>query len=279
MAGGVGMLEAHALSGSADSGRKIRSFDEIAVLYRTHHQARILERCLKQEGIPYVVAGRESFLAEDAVRGTIGFLRYLRDPEDLHGAGECLKYLWELETDPMSATVLEQARQEFEPLYARTRPEKLLEQWMCRMELEENGAMKKLKSTSLFYKTADEFLDALQLGVESDLRRCGKKKYTSDAVTLMTLHGSKGLEFPTVLIFGVKKGLIPFESTRHTADQQEERRLFYVGLTRAKEELILTSSGEESEFLKEIQEDVLTREKLEPKRKTEKYQQMSLFDA
>ena len=278
MAGGVGMLEAQALSGSKDSGRKIRSFDEIAVLYRTHQQARILEKCLKQEGIPYVVAGRDPFLMEDAVRGTVGFFRYLSDPADLHAAGECLKYLWNLDEDPLSAAVLENARQEFAPLVTHTKPEKLLELWMERMELHENEAMEKLKGMALFYKTMDEFLDALQLGVESDLRRCGKKKYTSDAVTLMTLHGSKGLEFPAVLIFGVEKGQIPFESARHKADPQEERRLFYVGLTRAKEELILTSSGEGSEFLREIPEDVLTREKLEQKRKTETFHQMSLFE-
>lgn len=278
MAGGVGMLEAHALSGSADSGRKIRSFDEIGVLYRTHHQARILEKCLKQEGIPYVVAGRDSFLIEDAVRGTIGFLRYLRNQEDVHAGRECLQYLWGLDENPVASGVLENARQEFAPIYAGVKPEKLLEMWISRMGLEANGAMEKLKGMSLFYKTTDDFLDALELGVESDLRRCGKKKYTSDAVTLMTLHGSKGLEFPAVLIFGTEKGLIPFESAIHKGDICEERRLFYVGLTRAQEELILTASGEESEFLQEIQENILTREKLENKRKTEEFHQMSLFD-
>ena len=278
MAGGVGMLEAHALSGSADSGRKIRSFDEIGVLYRTHHQARILEKCLKQEGIPYVVAGRDSFLMEDTVRGTIGFLRYLRNQEDVHAGSECLQYLWGLDENPVASGVLENARQEFAPIYASVKPEKLLEMWISRMGLEANGAMEKLKGMSLFYKTTDDFLDALELGVESDLRRCGKKKYTSDAVTLMTLHGSKGLEFPAVLIFGTEKGLIPFESATHKGDICEERRLFYVGLTRAREELILTASGEESEFLQEIQENILTREKLENKRKTEEFHQMSLFD-
>lgn len=272
------MLEAHALSGSADSGRKIRSFDEIGVLYRTHHQARILEKCLRQEGIPYVVAGRDSFLIEDAVRGTIGFLRYLRNQEDVHAGRECLQYLWGLDENPVASGVLENDRQEFAPIYAGVKPEKLLEMWISRMGLEANGAMEKLKGMSLFYKTTDDFLDALELGVESDLRRCGKKKYTSDAVTLMTLHGSKGLEFPAVLIFGTEKGLIPFESATHKGDICEERRLFYVGLTRAREELILTASGEESEFLQEIQENILTREKLENKRKTEEFHQMSLFD-
>ena len=46
-------------------------FSDIAVLYRTHRQAQLLEKCLRQEGIPYVVAGREDFLLEKNVRGTL----------------------------------------------------------------------------------------------------------------------------------------------------------------------------------------------------------------
>ena len=59
---------------------------------------------------------------------------------------------------------------------------------------------------------------------------------------------------------GPEKGQIPFESSRHQADPEEERRLFYVGLTRAKEELILTASGEVSPFLEELPEGLLERE-------------------
>lgn len=65
----------------------------------------------------------------------------------------------------------------------------------------------------------------------------------------MTLHASKGLEFPAVLLAGLKAGSLPLETKGRPADLEEERRLFYVGMTRAKEELILTTAGEPSLFL------------------------------
>ena len=59
-------------------------------------------------------------------------------------------------------------------------------------------------------------------------------------VTLMTLHASKGLEFPVVFITGCEENLIPYKRENKPFDLEEERRLFYVGMTRAKEKLILT---------------------------------------
>ncbi len=89
----------------------------------------------------------------------------------------------------------------------------------------------------------------------------------------MTLHAAKGLEFDTVFLTGVEEGLIPHSQSLRAAegDIEEERRLFYVGMTRAQNRLILTRaltrtlygqtrSHPESVFLSEIPEDVLTRE-------------------
>ena len=55
----------------------MRGFSDIAILYRTHRQAALLEKCLRQEGIPYVVAGREDFLQEREVRATLYFFRHV----------------------------------------------------------------------------------------------------------------------------------------------------------------------------------------------------------
>ncbi|MCQ4838252.1 hypothetical protein NE556_24320, partial [[Clostridium] symbiosum] len=76
------------------------------------------------------------------------------------------------------------------------------------------------------YKLVDPYYHYL-----GDLIRPGKKQYRSDAVTLMTMHASKGLEFPVVILCGVRKGLIPLESKGQSGekDKEEERRLFYVG--------------------------------------------------
>ena len=166
----------------------------------------------------------------------------------------------------------------YRPFMKKKKPQKILDEWMKDLNLEKNKGIGKLYRTAVFYQTMPEFTEALDLGVESDLKRCGEKRYTSGAVTLMTLHGSKGLEFPVVMIYGARKGMIPFESEKYSSDEEEERRLFYVGLTRAKEELILTTSKEESSFLKEIPAEASSREKARSHKNMGNGRQMSLFD-
>lgn len=303
MAGGMGMIEAHQTAWEYPE-KKVRSFDEIAVLCRTHHQAELVEKCLRTESIPYVIAGREDYLSEESVQNSICFFRLIEQTEksenlrellyeeaentqqreiadmcgDISGMEICAKYFWKLEWSDMAGEVVRNTLSRYLPFYKKKKPQKFLEQWMEEMELADDPAMQKLLQASVFYKTMTEFLYALELGVESDLKRCGSKKYTSGAVTVMTLHGSKGLEFPVVFIYGVEKGSIPLENEKHPSDKEEERRLFYVGMTRAKEELILTISGEESEFTGAIPADVSVHENEEKKKKEQEWQQMSLFD-
>ena len=74
LVGGIGMLEAHENAWERGE-RRVRGFDEIAVLCRTHHQAELVEKCLKKESIPYIVAGREDFL-----KGEYGAGQYLLLP-------------------------------------------------------------------------------------------------------------------------------------------------------------------------------------------------------
>lgn len=279
MAGGVGMLEAQQAAWT-DGGRKIRGFGDIAVLYRTHHQARLLEKCLRKEGIPYIVAGREGFLQEEAVQGSICFFRFLRDKEDLPAMKESGKLLWKLDWNPVTEELVRNTADRFRPSYNRAKPREFVEEWMKEMGLSEDPAMGQFAGMAVFYGAMDEFLEALELGVESDLKRCGGREYTSEAVTLMTLHGSKGLEFPVTFICGVEQGRIPLESPGRPADKEEERRLLYVGMTRAKEELVVTFSGEASEFLEDLRENDKDTEweKAEGRKKEAAFHQMSLFD-
>lgn len=276
LVGGIDMLDAQDRDMSAGPG-PVKSFSDIAVLYRTHRQAELIEKCFRQEGIPYVVAGRDDFLMEPAVRGTVAFFRCLKNEKDELSARLALKLNWNLSKDCISDSVLQAMLEKYRGIIKKSKPERLMELWMEDNRLDDRPEMNKLKNMAAFYKNMDEFLHNLTFGQESDLKRCGQKTYTAGAVTLMTLHGSKGLEFPAVILCGVRKGLIPLERENMEADVEEERRLFYVGMTRAKEELVLVASGEPSVFSAEIPDACLTRE-MAKKKKEEGGVQLSLFD-
>lgn len=276
LVGGIDMLDTQ--EHPEYQSEKPRSFSDLAVLYRTHRQAALLEDCLRKEGVPYVVAGRDDFLMEKNVRGSLAFFRFLKNPEDELARELAVKLLWNLEKNPLSESVLQNKAAQYEKDFGRMKPLKFLQAWRKEENLTQDEGMEKLGHMAVFYKTMPEFLEALSLGVESDLSRCGQKNYTADAVTLMTLHGSKGLEFPVTFLYGVRKGLLPLENGFADVDLEEERRLFFVGITRAKEELIITESKEESMFIQSLPQDVCVREEAERNRKKEEARQLSLFD-
>ncbi len=278
LVGGMDMLDAQEGFSCPDD-RKPRSFSDIAVLYRTHRQSALLEECLKTEGIPYIVAGREEFLELPCVRGSVGFFRSICLPEDHLSRKICLRLLWNVQEDQVSRCGYESLAEKYKKMCRRGKPQNIWKSWREDMGFTEEEAMEKLEHMSVFYKNMEEMLTALSFGRESDLRRCGGKNYVSDAVTLMTIHGSKGLEFPAVLVCGVKKGVIPLEYKGRETDTEEERRLLYVAMTRAREELLMTFSGEASEFVREIPEDVILREQRKPSAESrDGGRQMSLFD-
>ncbi len=276
LTGGIGMLEAQELFWAG--GERTFGFGDIAVCYRTHRQAALLEECLKKEGIPCVVTGREEFLQEETVRGTICFIRSLLYPNDRMAAKTARMLLWQKESETLAESSFAAMTEKYAPGFLRKKPQKFLEEWMREPGLEQKKEMQLLHQTAMCYSKMTDFSEALETGTESELKRCGGKRYTADAVTLMTLHGSKGLEFPVVLICGVKKGCIPFTAANISSDEQEERRLFYVGLTRAKEELIVTYAKEPSGFLAEIPGETAVREKAPAGKSREYGRQMSLFE-
>ena len=275
LAGGLGMLEAQELFPGREGSPW--GFEDMAVLYRTHRQAALLEECLQREGIPYVVAGREAFLQEEAVRGSVCFFQSLLRPEDKLAAQTARGLLWAEEPEERALAAYETAAEKYRPLLPRRKPQKLLEEWRKDRKWEGNKEMEKLCQMAVFYQKTPEFLEALETGVESDLKRCGGKRYTAGAVTLTTLHGAKGLEFPVVMLYGVRKGLTPFAGGGTPQEGEEERRLFYVGLTRAKDVLILTTSPEPSGFLEELPPALASRETARPAPKEERAKQMDWF--
>lgn len=305
MVGGIDMLDAQSYAVSQQG--LSRDFSEIAVLYRTHHEAELLEKCLQKESIPYVVAGREDFLRQNKVRGLICFFRFLSDADDLPALAACLKLLFSCPEDLVQnlqsflaphqgqplLKKLELLEQEYEgvgtltislplfrrllPNFAKEKPAKLLGILAQLLELEQEPDVQKLLNSAAFYSRLPEFLSQLALGQEIDLIRSCKKSRSSGAVTLTTLHGSKGLEFPVVFLCGVNQGNLPLESPGQPVNLEEERRLFYVGMTRAKEELIILSSEKPSPFLVEIPKERLQKETPFPHKPFEQGRQLSLF--
>lgn len=258
--------------------KRTYSFGEIAILYRTHHQAKLLEKCLQQEGIPYVVRGREDFLSNPLVRGTVAFFRSVVNSGEESCAKEAARLLWGLDENDLTETIYEKMKEKYRTRWKRTKPGNLLKEWMKDLEQTENKALSELVSMAVCYPDMSGFLDALILGEEGDLKRCGGKSYQADAVQLMTLHGSKGLEFPAVILYGVGKGELPLENEKHPSDEEEERRLFYVGMTRAKEELILTYAEDPSPFLSELPSKQVKKQTAGKPKAAEAARQMSLFD-
>ena len=236
MAGGVDMLEAQKLGAE----REARSFSDIAVLCRTRRQLELIEKCLRHDDIPCIISGREDFWEAEEVRALMAFLRSLTAPED-SGA------LAVLETLGLSELWRERA-EEWRPLAEREKPWRLVEQWEERYGA--TPALDKLRHAAVFHPTFAQWWESGALGQEADFRRASGRGWEAGAVALMTLHAAKGLEFPAVFLAGVREGVLPLE--RPDADREEERRLLYVGMTRARDELIVTYSGQPSPFLADL---------------------------
>nr|WP_304577873.1 ATP-dependent helicase [uncultured Acetatifactor sp.] len=272
--GGIDMLDTD--RNSAGENCAVRGFSDMAVLYRTHRQAALLEKCLRQEGIPYVVAGREDFLREREVRAALYFFRYVLYPGEEASEALCRRLLGPaLGEGPEERIGL--LVEKYRKKVRKSRPVKLLEEWCGDVEPENPDNMKKLTDMSVLCPTMEGFLQALSFGEDGDVRRNGGRKFTADAVTLMTLHGSKGLEFPVVFLYGMDKGRFPLEFGGGGTDMEEERRLCYVGMTRAREELILVGGKESSPFLQELPTGCVSREQAEKEEEVQAVQ-MSLFD-
>ena len=275
MTGGMGMAEA----GQDRSRERYRSFSDVGVLCRTHRQAQLVERCLRHDSIPCQVTGREDLLQRREARGMLAFLQAVRDPADTAALSTCLELVWDCLPETISAVVdlsraaggwnrafsgdsraflgefravsgfFQAAQGYFQPLQTE-KPLALLTRWEG-----ERGpfpGLEQLKNMAVFYSTTAAFLDALLLGEEADLRRGDGRNYASGAVQVMTLHAAKGLEFPVVFLPFLDQGSLPLESEHRPADIGEERRLFYVGITRAQEELVLLCGPQPSPFLEEL---------------------------
>ena len=225
LTGGMDMLEAK------NGERPMRPFSDIAVLCRTRKQLLRIEDCLRHDSIPCIVSGRDDALDDDAVRRAIRLFRSLLSDTPCPGA-------------------LRADAELFRPLIAAEPPRLLLERYAALHG--QSDALTRVMDMAVFHSSMADFLRMLTLGEEADLRRADGQTYASGAVRLMTLHGSKGLEFPVVFLAGLTEGQMPLTRAGRETDPEEERRLLFVGITRARDTLILTCGGRPSPFLSEL---------------------------
>ena len=167
-------------------------------------------------------------------------------------------------------------------------PSAVLTEWItdCQWD-EQKKEVQELLGLAALSADLRELFTRLQVGREGDLERLGQKGPAPEYINLMTLHAAKGLEYPAVLITGVEEGLLPLQNNKGETEIEEERRLFYVGLTRAKRELILFQAKRRrrfgasedhaaSRFLGEIPSELLFYEESATMRRR-KHHQKGLF--
>ncbi|HHY97779.1 MAG TPA: UvrD-helicase domain-containing protein [Firmicutes bacterium] len=293
--GGTTMLEAHGQGGSLGRSRKNpsdpeveRSFSDFAILVRTNGQMSVLERCLLQQGIPFRVVGREDYLNSDIIRWMLSFLRCVIDPDDEFHIARCLK-LWPSLNDSCSGdeTPQEYARSlrsgvygvssgsmpapsgaerpevdalrrmaaRYQELSRSLAPHDLILQLADEVRHDQDQDVERLACLAARHSSLHTLVASICMGEEGDLERPFKINMMPESVTLMTIHASKGLEFPVVFVVGFEDGMIPLiRPGDHVGGGmcegalEEERRLFYVAMTRAREELILLRAKKRQRF-------------------------------
>lgn len=282
------------------------SLSKFAVLYRANFQSRALEEACLHANIPYQVVGTRFFDRKE-VKDVISFIRYALNKESVadltriinvppRGIGKVsLLKIVEGKEDTLPTKTREKV------FYFRKTIEKIrqsaltknpsetvkfvvgatgLEESLSKSEedIERIENLKELIALATRYDSMEKedgiemFLSEVALASDQDAMR------DSESVRLMTVHASKGLEFDTVFITGLEEGLFPSDKDhdRNVSDEEaeEERRLFYVALTRAKKKLFLSYAQSRtiygsrginmpSEFIFDIDEQYIEREHMD----------------
>jgi len=224
---------------------KIQSpFSNYVVLYRTNAQSRSLEEQFLRAGIPYQLVGGVSFYERREIKDVLSYLRLLQNPKDsvsLKRAEKIGKKRLEKVLELLSLadmteyTTLELLDKILQVTGYLAYLDDGTDEGKGRVE-----NVKELRSVAEEFPNLVDFLENVAL-VENGYLPSSKKEVAQDAVTLMTLHSAKGLEFLIVFMVGMEEGLFPHSRSMLDPNElEEERRLCYVGITRAKEKLYLT---------------------------------------
>lgn len=244
---------------------------DMAVLYRTNAQSRVIEEAFLHAGISYFLVGGVRFYERKEIKDCLAYLRLLANPKDTIsrkrieklGKRRLEKFL-EL-TKKLKNNKIPTVQTVENPRLDRNRDgtEKLTTLEILDKVLEATGYLdlydpenekdlarleniKELHSVATEFPELNHFLENVAL-VQQEYLPSNYSQLTTqnssqrNAVTLMTAHAAKGTEFPVIFMVGMEEGLFPHSRSMTEKDElEEERRLCYVGMTRAKEKLYLS---------------------------------------
>ena len=260
-------------------------YQDIAILYRTNAQSRTLEEEMLKENMPYRVVGSFYFYSRKEIKDLIAYLRLIHNPKDnvsllriintpkrgiglktienlTKKADELNKSIYEVIDSSKELAfkeIIEKLRILKEDLTLTELIDKVLDASGMRAELESEKTLEsevRLENLEEFKSITKSFEEReglvsledflLEISLISDVE---EYKDDDNRVSLMTVHSVKGLEFDYVFIVGLEEGIFPhLNSLMETSELEEERRLCYVAITRAKKELFLINTKRRTLF-------------------------------
>lgn len=271
------------------------NYQDMVVLYRTNAQSRPFEEALVRAGIPYRLVGGFKFYERKEIKDLLAYLRLVINPKDSVSRERATKLgkkrlakfeewkatqtLYRPDDSPLPAEA-EVSDSPPEPQVTQSQPYLLLKQildvtqYQDLFDKNDPEDASRLENIQELLNVAAQFEDVAVLLenvalVQDDYLADVDDDTPQNVVTLMSLHSAKGLEFPVVFMVGMEDGLLPHSrSLMDKAQMEEERRLCYVGITRAKEKLFFSYArlrwtygnptyGLRSRFLRDIPAELL----------------------
>jgi superfamily I DNA/RNA helicase len=243
------------------------SFSDFGVLFRLSRMAPDVIKAMNDHGIPSQLVGEEPFFKQEPVKTVIDILRLIAMPPN----SVLIQRLKEKQISGLSESSLLKIKRNTNIHSIEEYFIEIITLFFPDIMVSHKDAIERLLSLSKEYGSdVPLFLSLLQLGSSSDTYNP-----SAEQVTLMTIHAAKGLEFSHVFIIGCEDGILPYTLfSKDTSDVEEERRLLYVGMTRAKRSLFLSHAKKRnlfgnwlnlpvSPFLNNIKEELIKRGRAE----------------
>jgi DNA helicase II / ATP-dependent DNA helicase PcrA len=224
-------------------------YQEMAILYRTNAQSRAFEEALIKSGIPYRLIGGTKFYERKEIKDVLAYLRYLANDVDIVSY-QRLVSLGKRRLATFEAWLTNETREKAltmtpsELLRSILETTNYLDKFSKKTEedLARKDNVYELLNVAAQFENLTQFLENVAL-IQNDylIDQNPDPEAQNNQVNLMSLHAAKGLEFEVVFMVGMEDGLLPHSrSLLEKTEMEEERRLCYVGITRAKSKLYMT---------------------------------------